>query len=254
MTMKQHTLSCLTYNIHKGISANNKDYLLPKMRDAIRATHADIVAIQEIVGEHSGLSKKHKDWHDQAHFEYLADSVWSEYAYGKNAIYQQGHHGNALLSKHPFLSQANHDITQWRFSQRGLLHGIINPDNSGHSRVHIACIHLGFLPFEQWRQIRKVVQWLEQQPSYEPIILMGDFNDWHQRLHKHLTLKVGLQEVSQHTGSKPYSTFPAASPTLPLDRIYYRGLKLDHSEVLTGDDWSQLSDHRPVFAKFLLEF
>tara|TARA_B100000446_G_scaffold32523_2_gene27956 strand:+ start:4345 stop:5055 length:711 start_codon:yes stop_codon:yes gene_type:complete len=235
------------------MSANNREYLLPRMRDAIRATDADIVAIQEIVGEHSGLSKKHQDWHTQAHFEYLADSVWCEFAYGKNAIYQQGHHGNALLSKYPFLSQANHDITQWRFSQRGLLHGVIHLEGTTHKRVHVACIHLGFLPFEQWRQIRKVVHWLKQQPQDDPLILMGDFNDWHLRIHKHLTLDVGLQEVSQYMGRHPFSTFPANSPTLPLDRIYYRGLKLDHSEVLAGEDWSQLSDHRPIFAKFLLE-
>lgn len=254
MTLNRQTLSCLTYNIHKGISANNRDYLLPQMRDAIRKTDADIVAIQEIIGEHEGLSKKHSDWHTQAHFEYLADSVWREFAYGKNAIYQQGHHGNALLSKHPFHSQANHDITQWRFSQRGLLHGVIYLEDSAHKRVHIACIHLGFLPFEQWRQIRKVTQWLDQLPPNEPIILMGDFNDWHLRIHKYLTLKAGLLEVSQHSASRPFLTFPSTSPRLPLDRIYYRGLKLDQSEVLGGKDWTHLSDHRPILAKFLLEF
>ena len=43
-------------------------------------------------------------------FEFLADSIWSHYAYGKNAIYQHGHHGNAILSELPFAISNNVDV------------------------------------------------------------------------------------------------------------------------------------------------
>ncbi len=36
-------------------------------------------------------------------FAFLADEIWPHFAYGKNAIYSAGHHGNAILSKHPIL-------------------------------------------------------------------------------------------------------------------------------------------------------
>jgi len=254
MTIHTKSISCLSYNIHKGFSADNRTYLLSEMRDAIRSTGADIVAIQEILGEHRSHAMRHPNWHTEAHFEFLADRVWTNYAYGKNAIYQNGHHGNAILSKHPFLSKKNHDITQWRFSQRGLLHGVLAITRPNNSIVHAACVHLGFLPFEQWRQTRKLIQWVEQLPPQEPMILMGDFNDWHYRIHKTLTQRLQLKEVGTEFFGAPQHTFPSSKPRLALDRIYYRGLKLDQVEVLSGKAWSELSDHNPIWAKFLLEF
>ncbi len=253
MSVRTQSIGCLSYNIHKGFRANNRDYVLTEMRDAIRTTSADVVALQEILGAHQGHANQHDNWHAQAHFEYLADSVWSSYAYGKNAIYQQGHHGNALLSKFPFLEFENHDITQWRFSQRGLLHGTINWPVTDRRKLHVACVHMGFLPFEQWRQTRKLTAWIRQIPAHEPFILMGDFNDWHLRIHRTLLREAGLKEAGTEYYGKPLASFPSARPKLPLDRIYYRGLKLDHCEVLWDEVWSELSDHCPIFASFLLE-
>lgn len=247
------SISCLSYNIHKGFSANNRDYVLAEMRDAIRVTDVDVVALQEILGAHDNHGEKHQNWHSQAHFEFLADSVWSNYAYGKNAIYQQGHHGNALLSKFPFIELENHNITQWRFSQRGLLHGVVNWPSGSQQKLHIACVHLGFLPIEQWRQTRKIASWIAQIPEHEPLILMGDFNDWHQRIHRRLVNGSHLKEAGAEYFGRPIASFPANKPKLALDRIYYRGLKLVKCEVQQGEVWSQLSDHCPISAIFLLE-
>ncbi|MGH1372924.1 MAG: endonuclease/exonuclease/phosphatase family protein [Cellvibrionaceae bacterium] len=253
MSLVTPSIGCLSYNIHKGFRANNRDYVLSEMRDAIRMTGADVVGLQEILGAHHGHAQNHANWHTQAHFEYLADSVWSTYAYGKNAIYQQGHHGNALLSKLPFLEFENHDMTQWRFSQRGLLHGLVNWPETNHKRLHIGCVHLGFLPFEQWRQTRKLLEWIRQIPKDDAFILMGDFNDWHFRIHRTLLRENCVKEVGSEHFGKPLASFPATKPRLPLDRIYYRGLKLDYCEVLWDQEWSELSDHCPVFANFLQE-
>jgi endonuclease/exonuclease/phosphatase family metal-dependent hydrolase len=248
-----NSFKILTYNIHKGFTPQNKRFVLDEIRQAIRLTDADIVGLQEVLGSHSGHGDKFSNWQAEAHFEYLADSVWPHNSYGKNAIYQQGHHGNALLSKYPFHNTTNHDISQWWFSQRGILHGEIMEN------LHIACIHLGFLPFEQARQIRSLEQWLNKSvPSGEPVIVMGDFNDWHNRLHRIMTDRLGFKEAScycskQGTGKRPSRTYPAKNPRLAMDRIYFRGLKLQHAEVLTGPPWNELSDHCPVTASFSLE-
>jgi endonuclease/exonuclease/phosphatase (EEP) superfamily protein YafD len=39
-------------------------------------------------------------------------------------------------------------------------------------------------------------------------------------------------------------------PVLPLDRIYYRGLKLKSAHILKGRPWNLLSDHLPVLGHF----
>lgn len=253
MSLSTSVISCLTYNIHKGFRANNREYVLAEMRDAIRTTQADVVGVQEILGADKRHTDPQNDRRTQADFEYLADSVWRNYAYGKNAIYQQGHHGNALLSKFPFLEFDNHDLTQWRFSRRGLLHGIANWPPSNSNKLHLACVHLGFLPIEQWRQTRKVINWVRQIPDEDAFILMGDFNDWHLRIHRTLLKETGVCEAGTQYFGKPMASFPSTRPRLALDRIYYRGLKLEQCQVLGDEVWSELSDHCPIYANFLQE-
>jgi signal transduction histidine kinase len=72
---------------------------------------ADVVFLQEIHGEHKGHQANLQDWPNEAQFEYLADSIWHHHAYGKNAVYPEGHHGNAILSKYPIKRWDNLDLT-----------------------------------------------------------------------------------------------------------------------------------------------
>ncbi|NIB43739.1 EEP domain-containing protein [Pseudomaricurvus alkylphenolicus] len=237
----------LSYNIHKGFTVRNRDYVLADIRDAIRETDSHIVGLQEVLGEHRRHQAKWENWHPESHFEFLADSVWPHYAYGKNAIYQHGHHGNVLLSQYPFLTTRNHDISQWWFSRRGLLCGEVEIDST---KIHLACVHLGFLPYEQFRQARRIQQWLAAFDRHEPLILLGDFNDWHQRIHRFLTRKLGLQEVTSYRQSSPQATFPASRPTVAMDRIYFQGLNWHSGTVCSDGYWPNLSDHCPVLAEF----
>ena len=48
--------------------------------------------------------------------------MWREVAYGRNATYRHGHHGNAVLSRYPIVAQENEDISAHAFENRGLLH------------------------------------------------------------------------------------------------------------------------------------
>ena len=47
-------------------------------------------------------------------------------------------------------------------------------------------------------------------------------------------------------------TFPSRWPLLCMDRIYFKGLKLESCECLNGKVWSELSDHVPLLARFTL--
>src|SRR5665213_3483852 len=107
-------LKVLTYNIHKGFSAGNSEYVLEQMREAIRSVNADLVFLQEILGEHKKHQKRISNWPEDSQFEFLANAVWPHHAYGKNAIYTQGHHGNAVLSKFPIAHWENLDVSSNR--------------------------------------------------------------------------------------------------------------------------------------------
>jgi endonuclease/exonuclease/phosphatase family metal-dependent hydrolase len=52
---------------------------------------------------------------------------------------------------------------------------------------------------------------------------------------------------------KAARTFPALVPWLQMDRIYVRGLKVKHAQVLRGPEWARLSDHSPLIADLVLE-
>jgi endonuclease/exonuclease/phosphatase family metal-dependent hydrolase len=271
-------LRVLTYNIHKGFSSGNTHFLLEQIRTAIRDTGADIVCLQEVIGHHRGLQEvighhrglqevighhrglqevigHHRglqrqiaDWHPGGQFEYLADQLWPHFAYGQNAIYQQGHHGNATLSRFPFSHWRNIDISRWGFSQRGVLLGRVG------EHLYVLCVHFGFLPYEQNFQRRCLEAIIrEHVPPGAPLIIAGDFNDWHLRIHHQLTRNLHLQEATSGQHRRPAATYPARRPTLAMDRIYYRNLRLIEAQCLDHSHWPQLSDHCPVLADFQVD-
>lgn len=106
-----HRLRILTVNTHKGFTALNRRFILPELRDAVRSTQADLVFLQEVLGEHDRHASRYGNWPQQSQYEFLADSMWSDFAYGRNAVYPDGHHGNALLSKYPIRQYRNLDVS-----------------------------------------------------------------------------------------------------------------------------------------------
>ena len=130
-----HRLRVLTVNTHKGFTALNRRFVLPELREAMRSTSADLVFLQEVVGEHERHSSRYNDWPQTSQYEFLADSMWSDFAYGRNAVYPDGHHGNALLSKYPIREYRNLDVSITGPERRGLLHCIL--DVPGHDEVHL---------------------------------------------------------------------------------------------------------------------
>lgn len=236
------TFKVLTYNIHKGFSPGRLRFMLPQMRRALEAINSDMVFLQEVRGEHK------RDSVNQ--FEFLADQLWPHYAYGKNAIYQAGHHGNAILSKFPFVGWENINVARIPRSSRSILHGIIKVADSD-TTVHVLCIHLGLFKTERSGQIDQLCDRIaETIPADEALIIAGDFNDWRREAWERLEAEFGLREVFKELTGKYAKSFPALRPTLATDRIYYRGLKLLEGQCLKKLPWRVLSDHLPLLATF----
>lgn len=246
MTIDADQFRICSYNIHKGFGAANRRFRLEDMRDAIRSINADICFLQEVVGHQLAYGSAERGG-TQSQFEYLADSIWSHYAYGRNAIVEEGHHGNAILSKQPFADWRNYDVSRWRISSRGLLYGRLN------NGVNLVCAHLGLLAVERRYQIRRLRELLatECRPG-EPVIVAGDFNDWRMQVDKVMRGKLGFSEVITEQQGRPARSFPAVLPLLRVDRVYFRGLELLDARLLRGGVWRRLSDHAALTASFRL--
>ena len=258
--MTARRLRVLSYNIHKGFSASNHRFILKAIKDGIRAVDADIVFLQEVVGQHQRHAEKIEEWPSSSQFEFLADEVWTHYAYGKNAVYSAGHHGNAILSAFPIASWQNHDISTNPLENRGLLHAAVTVPELGPElgpesgrTIHCFCVHMSLFHRGREKQIQTIAGKIKQEAGLDvPFILAGDFNDWRHRASAGLTAELNAAEVFQKLHGAYARTFPAFFPILRLDRIYVRGIKIDNARVLTGAPWSQLSDHLALYAEFEL--
>ena len=250
--MADTSIKVLTYNIHKGFSSSNLRFILHDIKDSLRHIDADVVFLQEIHGERTISKQRFDDWHNNSQFEYLADQVWPHHVYGKNAIYKSGHHGNAILSKYPFIRWENIDVSFMRTASRSLLHGTIEMPGQ-EQIIHIICVHLGLFGRERDNQLKTLVKRISSDvPADEPLIIAGDFNDWRGRAEHHLHHDLGVKEVFKSTHGSYARTFPAMLPVLSMDRVYYRGLDVIDCKRLHGNPWSRLSDHTPLLAEFKL--
>jgi endonuclease/exonuclease/phosphatase family metal-dependent hydrolase len=249
--MAHASFKVLTVNVHKGFNFFNRRFILDELREAVRHVGADIVFLQEVLGKHAVHAKRFSNWPTQPQYEFLADSIWHNYAYGRNAIYPEGDHGNALLSKFPIVCYQNHDFSMDGDEKRGVLHAVLNYPGFIHA-VHVICVHFGLTESHRDRQLILLCELLRQVPPTAPLVVAGDFNDWRLRTHAALTACAGVHEVFVHATGSAAKTFPARMPLLKLDRIYVRNADAHRPVVLPRKPWSHLSDHAPLAAEIQL--
>jgi endonuclease/exonuclease/phosphatase family metal-dependent hydrolase len=242
------TLRVVTFNIHKGFRLSKKQFVLSKLRGALETLNCDLVFLQEVQGEHRLRQATIVDWPEESQFTYLAEHGWPYFAYGKNAEYHQGHHGNAILSKYPFSHWENIKLTSNKKFSRSLLHGIIELTHQ--QPIHVICFHLGLREVERKRQSKILCERIHDLvPKDAALIVAGDSNDIRGVLANYFQDET-IHEAHLETNGKHAKTFPAWFPCLPLDRIYYRGLMPIVAKSLDEPPWNKLSDHLALYSEF----
>jgi endonuclease/exonuclease/phosphatase family metal-dependent hydrolase len=238
------SLKIATYNIHKGFSQFNRHMVLHKLREHLRGLDADIVFLQEVQGAHTTHANNHDGYPLKPQYEFLAEEFWAHQAYGMNAVYEEGHHGNAILSRFPIVESNNKDVSAHRFESRGLLHTEVE---IGGQRVFCLCAHFGlFAKGRRAQNLALVEHVLQEIPADAPLIIAGDFNDWRNKLSHTLARDLGVFDVFDSHEGKPARSFPSALPMFKLDRIYVRGFDVVNCEVHGG---RRMSDHAALLAE-----
>ncbi|MDW5441267.1 endonuclease/exonuclease/phosphatase family protein [Polaromonas sp. SM01] len=246
------SIKVLTVNIHKGFTFFNRKFILHELREAVRTVGADVVFLQEVTGTHAKHESKVANYPVTPHYEFLADSIWPQFAYGRNAVYTNGHHGNAVLSKFPIIRFENRDVSISGPERRGLLHCVLEVPGRD-TNVHVICVHLGLAESHRIKQLKMLCDLVHKDiPASAPVIAAGDFNDWRRRAHDVLAQGANMHEVFVQANGKAARTFPARFPLLQLDRIYVRNAIGHAPVVLPIKPWSHLSDHAPLAAEIEL--
>jgi endonuclease/exonuclease/phosphatase family metal-dependent hydrolase len=228
----------LTLNAHQGFRAHRRHSALLRIREALRATDTDLVFLQE-VGVAGGTDVPVHQ------YEVLAEDAWPQHAYGRNAVWSGGHHGNALLSKYPIVEWRNVDVSTGRAEPRGMLHCVIEAPQLRRP-LHAICVHLALRESHRRRQVEQLLKFTEDAvPGDAPLVVAGDFNDWRERAHERLMRDGRMEEIHAAATGRPARTFPERWPILRVDRIYVRYLR--HRPLgLARHAWSKLSDHAPL--------
>lgn len=286
-------LKVATYNIHKGVL---REYFglqrlatIHELRTRLHQLDADLVFLQEVCGRHDRHARRFKQWPTERQDQYLARSPQLnktfESAYGPNANYLHGNHGNALLSRYTILKQDHRDVSDNVLEKRGVLHCVVKV---GALPVHCFVVHLSLFARSRARQAAAMIDWINKAvPINEPLLIAGDFNDWRDQLTPLFVDGLSVSEVfgeakpmfggaqraarfvagrlaeaglpldpakvTMPTLARPARTFPTLIPWLKMDRIYQRGFLVHSAQVLGGPAWAKLSDHAPLIATLQLD-
>ncbi len=233
-------IKILSYNVHKLFDITGRKYFLSALKEILSGMDIDLIFLQELPGI---IHQNHeKDFHKDP-LEHLADQLWDHYVYGKNAISTKQNHGNAIISKYPFVYSKNFNLSNHRLEQRGFLIGHIDVKGK---IIAVGCTHLDLTPVGRNRQIKKIKPILQDHcEDSMPLLICGDFNDWDgQTTEKMKALHLKTEKIG--------ATFPSFYPVLPLDRIFYRHLNCKKIKVLNDTHWKNLSDHLPMYGEFAL--
>jgi endonuclease/exonuclease/phosphatase family metal-dependent hydrolase len=182
-----------------------------------------------------------------------------------NAVYDHGHHGNALLSAFPI---ANSQPRCVRPRVRAARHPALRAGH-GARPVHCYVVHFGLFEAGRRRQTQALIAAVrESAPDGEPVIIAGDFNDWRNTSVPNCATRSACAKRSMKSAAIPRSMSwcvrcaasracirPAPFRRLAvfrLDRIYVRGFQVETAQVLHGSLWAKLSDHAPIVANLTL--
>ncbi|MBI3902656.1 MAG: endonuclease/exonuclease/phosphatase family protein [Nitrosomonadales bacterium] len=224
---------------------------MPELRDRLHELNADIVFLQEVQGEggRRRVMPRHATCPSQPQHEFIAQEIWPHSIYGKNAIYDEGHHGNAILSRYPIMRWDNQDVSAHQFESRGLLHCEIALSD-GLPQLHCLCVHFGLFKRGRGVQFNALIERIKHLvPADAPLIIAGDFNDWNNHASHLLAHELHLHEVFDASLGRLARSYPAGLPLLRMDRIYVRGLEIRHGEVHA---WRKISDHAALSADLVL--
>jgi endonuclease/exonuclease/phosphatase family metal-dependent hydrolase len=241
------TIRILSYNIHKGRSPVLLASTVSRIRESIREVNADIVFLQEICGAQTASVNGKAETASQ--LEFLADEVWPYFSYGKNAVYDGGHHGNAILSKFPVVEYLNTDVSAHRFEQRGILFArVLLPEEE--TTIDCYCLHFGLFSRGRLKQLNSLCTKVStvSSPSSK-VIIAGDFNDWTKQATQLLERELGMVDAHVEKNKAFALSFPSRFPLLALDRVFVRGMKVISVSVLSGGTWGEISDHAPLLTE-----
>src|ERR1051326_4565085 len=242
----------LSYNIHKGIGGRDRRCRLERVIDVIEAENPDILCLQEVA-----RNSRRSHYHDQA--QMLAEYFkLPEHLYQMNVHLKGGGYGNLILSRWPIA--AKHQISL-RYNSKKPRVAQLGVIDTPEGLLHLVNFHLGLSDAERHWQVEHLLNHrLFQEkgtgifsPTHQlPTLLVGDYNDWRNRLHRSALAHHGFYQIT-HPISR-FRSFPAYLALGSLDKAFSRGhLFVRNARIIHTPLSRKASDHLPLVIDFHLD-
>ncbi len=247
-------ISVATYNIHRCIG-------LDRIRDPARIANvigelgADVIGLQEVdargrrfqnmLARRLGAPAERRAANAVDQFEYLAQKIGGQAVRGPTLRGPKGAMTTALITRHKIAAVRQLDLSLSAREPRGAIDADLE---IGSRLIRVIVAHLGLRVREREAQIARLCRAIQTGGAPDqPVIVMGDFNEWH----LHRSTLAPLDERLGH--ATPVPSFPARFPFLSLDRIWAsRESLVTHLHVHRSALARRASDHLPVQATIRL--
>ena len=200
-----HCLRVGSYNVH-GCRGSDERADARRIAAVIAEMGCDTVGLQE-VNSRTGTGI------DLPQLDVLEHETGMHAIPGLTIVHHDGHYGNALLTRRKVLAVLRHDLSYRRLEPRGALDVELDVDGLA---VRVIVTHLGLRPVERRFQVKKMLELLHAIPKEQPVVVLGDINEW-------LPLGRPLRWLHGILGKPPAErSFPVWLPMFALDRVWVR--------------------------------
>ena len=230
---RARSLIVATYNIHTCVGVDRR-YDPDRIVAVLRELGADIIGLQEVDARHR--FDRHMD-----QWDYFAAAMGFHAVAGANVSDHRGRFGNALLTRFPVRTVWHIDLSVSGYEPRGAIAAELVADGWP---LRVVVTHLGLRAAERRLQVRRLLdRLLDGSSNIEPLLVLGDLNEWRGR-------RGGVSTLDRRLGRAPAPrTFPSWLPVLPLDRIYASGALALRSVTVHRSGLARIaSDHLPLSA------
>jgi len=193
-------LRVATYNVHSCIGGD-RECNPERTVHVLREIDADILGLQE-VGAAAFVDEA-----DQ--FRYLEKHLEMQGIAGPTLRRGRARFGNAVMTRGKILDARLVDLTVLSFEPRGAIDCMI--ELRGHT-VRVIATHLGLLPQERGRQLKRIADMIEERP-HPLTVLLGDFNIFGPE-------RRTLTRIGAPRNLPKLRSFPARRPIMSLDRVW----------------------------------
>jgi endonuclease/exonuclease/phosphatase family metal-dependent hydrolase len=235
-------MRALTYNIHKGIGGRDRRYDFDRVLRVIEHENPDVVCLQEVTRHARRTGRDDQPALLQEAFAFV------DAAFQLNVHYREGGYGNLMLSRWPIIGRHHVSLRMGRRKPRGAQLATIE---SPEGRFQLVNWHLGLAESERrWQVEQLLAHALFREANDLPTLVLGDFNDWRNRLAAAALATDGFAALAEPPSR--FRTFPAFLPALSLDKAFHRGMFIRETRVVKTPLARRASDHLPLVVDFHL--